>query len=69
MDEEQLRVIYPSLTDAELREAEENLNAYFSVALQIAREDRLESVDKSDRQDTIEERSRGSLKNISLEHG
>jgi len=69
MDEERLRAIYPSLTDAELKEAAENLHAYFSIALEIAAEDCYDGVDKSDGPDTMRERSNGSLKNTLFEHG
>jgi hypothetical protein len=38
MDMERLRAIYPTLTDAEFKKAEENLGRYFACALKIARE-------------------------------
>jgi hypothetical protein len=69
MDTERLRAIYPTLTDKELKEAEENLNRYFACALQIAREAHPAPVDSSERLVTIKERSSSSLNNIPFEHG
>jgi hypothetical protein len=69
MDTERLRAIYPTLTDKELKEAEENLGRYFACALQIARETHSAPVDSSERPVTIKERSNSSLNKIPLEHG
>jgi hypothetical protein len=69
MNTERLRAIYPTLTDKELKEAEENLRRYFECALQIASEPHGAPVDKSERPDTIKERSSSSLNNIPFEHG
>ncbi len=69
MNTERLRTLYPTLTDAELKEAEESLRRYFTCALQIAREAHSAPVDKSERLATIEERSLRSLTNIPCEHG
>ena len=69
MDTERLRVIYPTLTDKELKEAEENLSRYFACALQIASEAHSVPVDSSERPVTIKERSNSSLNNIPFEHG
>lgn len=69
MDLERLRAIYPTLTDKELKEADENLRRYFACALQIASEARSAPVDSSERPVTIKERSNSTLNNIPLEHG
>ena len=69
MNTERLRGLYPTLTDAELTEAEENLHRYFACALHIASEAHPAPVDKSERPATIEERSICSLTNIPFEHG
>ena len=69
MDIERLRTIYPTLTDKELREAEENLRRYFACALQIASEAHPGPVDSSERPVRIIERSNSSLHNIPFEHG
>jgi hypothetical protein len=69
MDTERLRAIYPTLTDKELKEAEENLARYFACALQIAREAHSAPVDSLARPVTIKERSSSSLNNIPFEHG
>lgn len=69
MDTERLRAIYPTLTDEELKEADENLRRYFACALQIARETYLGPVDSSERLVTMKERSNSSLNNIPFEHG
>ncbi len=69
MDTGRLRVIYPTLTDKELKEAKENLHRYFACALQIASEAHTVPVDSSERPTTIKERSSSSLNNIPLEHG
>jgi len=61
MDNEALRDLYPSLTDEELKEAEENLHRYFACAMRIAGEADAAPVDKSKRPDTMNERSIGSL--------
>ena len=66
MDEERLRAIYPSLDDKELKEASDNLRAYFAVALRVVLGTR---VDKENGPNTMKERSKGSLKNTSFEHG
>ena len=69
MDTERLRAIYPTLTDKELKEAEENLSRYFACVLQIANEVNPASVDSLEHQVTIKERSSSSLNNIPFEHG
>jgi hypothetical protein len=69
MDIERLRAIYPTLTDKELKEAEENLGRYFACALQIASEAPGAPVDKPDHPVTIKERSSSTLNNIPFEHG
>ncbi len=69
MDIERLRAIYPTLTDDELKEAEENLNRYFACALRIAGEAYPGPVDSSERPVKIEERSLSTLNNIPFEHG
>jgi hypothetical protein len=69
MDRERLRAIYPTLTEKELKEAEENLGRYFACALQIAREAHPAPVDSLERSVTIKERSSSSLNNIPFEHG
>jgi hypothetical protein len=69
MDIERLRAIYPTLTDRELKEADENLRRYFACALQIASEAHPAPVDIAERPDTIKERSSSSLNNIPFEHG
>jgi len=69
MNTERLRSIYPTLTDEELKEAEENLCRYFACAIQIANEARSAAVDSSECPATIRERSNSSLETIPLEHG
>ncbi len=69
MSTEPLRALYPSLTDEELKEAEENLHRYFACAMRIAGEADAAPVDKSKRRDTMNERSKSSLNNIPFEHG
>jgi hypothetical protein len=69
MDTERLRAIYPTLTDKELKEAEENLGRYFACALQIAREAHPAPVDSLECPVTIKERSSSSLINLPFEHG
>lgn len=69
MDIERVRSIYPTLTDKELKEADENLRRYFACALQIASEAHPGPVDSSERPVTIKERSSSSLNNIPFEHG
>jgi hypothetical protein len=69
MHTERLRAMYPTLTDAELSEAEENLSRYFACAWQIASEAYPGPVDSSERPVTMKERSNSSLDNISFEHG
>jgi hypothetical protein len=69
MNTERLRAIYPTLTDKELKEAEETLGRYFACAIQIAREAHPEPVDSSESLATIKERSSSSLNNIPFEHG
>jgi len=70
MNTERLRAIYPTLTDKELKEADETLRRYFACALQIAREAHPGPVDSSERSATIKERSSSSsLNNIPFEHG
>jgi hypothetical protein len=66
MNAERLRAIYPTLTDKELKEAEENLGRYFACAMQIANEAKDGSVDTPERIDTIKERSHSSLNNNSV---
>lgn len=61
MNIERLRALYPTLTDKELKEAEDNLQRYFVCAMQIARDAHDATVDKLQPQDTIEERSLSSL--------
>jgi hypothetical protein len=61
MDANRLRAIYPTLTDEELKEADENLRRYFACALQIASEAHPGPVDSSEGLGTIEERSNSSL--------
>ena len=69
MDQERLRAIYPTLTDKELKEAEENLRRYFVCALKIASEAIPTAVDSSEHLVTIRERSNSTLNNIPFEHG
>jgi hypothetical protein len=69
MNTERLRAIYPTLTDAELNEADENLRRYFACALHIASEAYPGPVDSSERLATMKERSNSSLNNIPFEHG
>lgn len=69
MNTERLRALYPTLTDAEIKEAEENLRRYFECALHIANEAHPAPVDKSERPATMEERSLRSSNNIPFEHG
>jgi hypothetical protein len=69
MNTERLRAIYPTLTDKELKEAEETLRRYFACALQIANEANNAPVDSSEHPATIKERSSSTLKNIPFEHG
>lgn len=69
MNEDRLRAIFPSLSDKELKEAAENLGAYFAFALQTAIKSRGEVVDKVCEPDTMKERSSRSLKNTTFEHG
>jgi hypothetical protein len=69
MNIERLRTIYPTLTDKELKEAEENLRRYFACATQIANDARSAPVDSSEYPATIKERSNSSLNNIPFEHG
>ena len=69
MNTERLRAIYPTFTDEELREAEENLCRYFACAMQITSEAHAVSLDKSERPDTIEERSLSSSNNLPFEDG
>ena len=56
-----LRKLYPTLSDKELKEAEANLHRYFEFALR--------TVDTSEPDVTIKERSIVSLKNNLFEHG
>ena len=69
MDANRLRAIYPTLTDEELKEADENLRRYFACALQIVSEAHPGPVDSSEGLGTIKERSNSSLNNIPCEHG
>jgi len=69
MNTDRLRTMYPTLTDNELKEAEENLSRYFACALQIASEAHPAPIDSSERPVTIKERSSSSLNNIPFEHG
>jgi hypothetical protein len=69
MNTDRLRIIYPTLSEKELKEAEENLNRYFACVLEIANELNPASVDSSKCLATIKERSNSSLNNIPLEHG
>ena len=69
MDVDRLRAIYPTLTDEELKEADENLRRYFACALKIAGEAHPGLVDSSERPVKIEERSLSTLKDIPFEHG
>ena len=69
MDADRLRAIYPTLTDKELKEADENLRRYFACALQIASEACPGPVDSSEHPVTIKERSISSLNDIPIEHG
>ena len=69
MDIERLQSIYPTLTDKELKEAEETLSRYFACALQIASEAPPGHVDSFERPVTIKERSSSSLNNTPFEHG
>jgi len=69
MDMNRLRAIYPTLTDEELKDADENLRRYFECALQIASEAHPRPVDSSERLVTMKERSNSSLNNIPFEHG
>ena len=69
MNTDRLRAMYPTLTDSELKEAEENLSRYFACVLQIASEAHPAPVDSSERPVTIKERSSSSLNNIPFEHG
>jgi hypothetical protein len=66
MNMERLRALYPTLTDEELKEAEENLSRYFECALHIASEAHSAPVDKSEHPATIEERSLRSINNNSV---
>jgi hypothetical protein len=66
MDANRLRAIYPTLTDEELKQADENLRRYFACALQIASEAHCNVVDSSERQATIKERSNNKLTNYSV---
>ena len=69
MDMERLRAIYPTLTDKELKEAADNLYAYFAIALKIVIKSRDGAVDNGSGPDTMKERSSSSLKIKSFEHG
>ncbi len=69
MNADRLRTMYPTLTDKELKEAEENLSRYFACALQVMSEEPDTPVDSSERPYTIKERSGRSLNYIPLEHG
>jgi hypothetical protein len=69
MKEDLLRSTYPSLTSGELKEAEENLSAYFAIAVQIALETQDDNLDRPIEQVTMNERSDSSLENTSYEHG
>jgi hypothetical protein len=69
MNTERLRAMYPTLTEKELKEAEENLHRYFACAMQILSEAESVSVDKPERPDTIKERSISSFNKIPSEHG
>jgi len=69
MNADRLRAIYPTLTDKELKEADENLSRYFACALQIASEGHPGPVDSSEGPVRIKERSNSSLNNIPFEHG
>jgi hypothetical protein len=69
MDMERLRAIYPTLTDKELKDADDNLSRYFACAMQIAREADLAPVDSLEPPVTIKERSSSSLTDIPFEHG
>jgi hypothetical protein len=66
MDMNRLRAIYPTLTDEELKEADENLRRYFACALQIASEAHPGAVDSSERLITMKERSNSTLKQHSV---
>lgn len=69
MNQERLRAIYPTLTEKELKEAEESLRRYFVCALKIASEAIPTAVDSSECPVTIRERSNSKLTNIPFEHG
>ena len=63
---ELLRELYPTLTETELREAEQNLRRYFKIALSICGEQFTDQpdgpVDSADASSSMEERSNASLK-------
>lgn len=69
IDIERLRTLYPTLSDEELKDAGARLSRYFACVLQIASDGHQQHVDKSERPDTIKERSNSSLSNIPFEHG
>jgi len=56
-----IRKLYPTLSEPELKEAEENLRRYFAIALDIYEEQSSHSVDTFPASPTMKERSK-SLK-------
>ena len=69
MNTERLRTIYPTLTDKELKQAEENLGRYFACALEITSEAHPAPVDSAEPLGTIRERSNSTLNRIPFKHG
>jgi hypothetical protein len=60
-----LRKLYPTLSEAELKQAEANLTRYLEIALEIYQEQaaNASTVDTSDAASTIKERSNSSNQN------
>jgi hypothetical protein len=59
-----IRHLYPTLTEAQLREAEANLRRYFHIAVEVQKDLDLAGVgvDTAGRPATMEERSNANLK-------
>lgn len=67
-DRQQMRDLYPTLTERELDDADENLMRYFKIVLEIACDPHVivtpqTPVDSPDVSSTMKERSNVSLKN------
>ena len=57
-----IRDLYPTLTEAELRQAQANLRRYLEITLEVQREQMSRGFDTSQNLNTMRERSNDNLK-------